>query len=606
MKETESSQNKKHKKTLVLCIICAIIVIATVLFTYCLIRANADTIYPNVSIGNYKVGNMTPNQAKQLLDKNLSGNHKLKFYCGGTEFEISGDEISFNIDINESVINAYNTGRQGGAALKALNVLKCLMSPNTSDVCMTYDKDKLTLILEDYLGDRLKDMVPYSVTEGENCLIINNGSSGRAVDMKKINDFLINDAKDLNMNTVINIDIQTVNPEKIDPDKFYKEYNRNVKNATYTGKDGVYEFEKELNGIQINYDEVVDIIEKNRNNTNDYTIPAIITKAEITVESLEKKLISRVISAYTTSFASSDANRAHNVMLAASKINGVILNPGDTFSYNKIVGPRTAATGFKNAHVYEGTKIVDGMGGGICQVSSTLYNSVLMADLKIVKRTNHSMPVGYVPMGRDATVSYGTIDFVFENDKSFPVKITANAQNRNLTISIEGVSDIDYTVDLYTETASVREYTTREVPTDALAPGEARVTQNGSNGATVYTYKIYKRNGVQYDKKQVAKSVYSPIEKIVEIGKEPVQEEQTLEGTTVQEEALPEIDENIVENTENIENVENAEINGNDESQNNVNNETDNIDIPLNQQGEPENKPFLEESDNQTNETELQ
>ena len=169
------------------------------------------------------------------------------------------------------------------------------------------------------------------------------------------------------------------------------------------------------------------------------------------------------------------------------------------------------------------------MGGGICQVSSTLYNTVLMADLKIVKRTNHSMPVGYVPAGRDATVSYGTIDFVFENDKTYPVKICSTSANRTLTISIEGISDMDYTVDLYTETVSTRPFTTREVYNEALAPEQTRVIQSGTNGATVYTYKIYKRDGVQFDKKLVGKSTYNPIEKIVETGVKPDVEDDNTE-----------------------------------------------------------------------------
>ncbi len=565
MKDKEKRSNRKSKKVYIICL-CVFIIAILTLCTYCVTRANTSTVYPNINIAGINVGNMTQNQVKDVLKEKLSSQNTLKFHYNDTNFEISGDEISFYIDVEKTAENAINTGKGGNIIKKSVSFLKHTIIPGSSEVCVNYDKDKLMLILSGYLGDNLKDMVPYTVTEGEDCLIINNGASGTAIDFDRLDSLIKNDANDLNMNLNIAIDLKTVNPEKIDADKFYKEYNREVKDASYTEKDGNYEFEKEQNGIELNYEEVVKIIEENRNNTKDYTIPAIITKAEITVESLEKKLISRVISSYTTSFASSDANRAHNVMLAASKIDGVILNPGDSFSYNKIVGPRTYATGFKNAHVYEGTKIVDGMGGGICQVSSTLYNSVLMADLKIIKRTNHSMPVGYVPMGRDATVSYGTIDFVFQNDKNFPVKISAYSQNRILTISIEGVSDIDYTVDLYTQVVSTKEFTTQEVPTQALAPGETRVIQNGSNGATVYTYKIYKRNGVQFDKKQVAKSVYNPIEKIIEVGYTPIEETpvQTTpdEDNTSDTENPPPNDqnhENQVPEDEQIQNVEKEE-----------------------------------------------
>ncbi len=550
MKENETQKPKSKKIIGVICSIVITLVAISAIFTYCVVRADSGKIYPNTYIGNFSVGNMTPADAKKLLENKFLQNQKLTFYSKddkSDEFEISGDEIFFNIDIDKSIENAIGNTKDNGIFKKGLKYFKSFISSNKTDLCVSYDADKLTMIFEAYLTDSIADMVPATVTEGEDCLILNNGTAGKGVNMKKLENLIKKDACDLYMNNPLKIEIDTIPPEPFDADKIYKEYNREVKDAIITETDGVYEFQKELNGILLNYDEVVNIIEKNRNNTEDYIIPAVITKAEITVESLERKFISRVISAYTTSFASSDANRAHNVMLAASKIDGVILNPGDTFSYNKVVGPRTAKAGFKNAHVYEGNRIVDGMGGGICQVSSTLYNTVLMADLKIVKRTNHSMPVGYVPPGRDATVSFGTIDFVFQNDKTYPIKICATSANRTLTISIEGVSDMDYTVQLYTETVASTPFTVREVFNESLAPDQTRVIQNGTNGSTVYTYKIYKRDGIQFNKKTVGKSVYSPIEKIVEVGKKQPQEPT---GDIPSDEEPTNTEDTVIDNTE--------------------------------------------------------
>ena len=570
MKENETQKQKSKKIIAVISSVVVVLVAISAIFTYCVVRADSGKIYPNTYIGNFSVGNMTPADAKKLLENKLTQNHILTFYSKddkSDKFEISGNEISFNIDVDKSIENVIANTKNNGLFKKGVSFIKTFIKPNKTHLCVSYDADMLTMIFETYLADSIADMVPLSVTEGEDCLILNNGASGRVVNMKKVDKLIKKDACDLYMNTPLKIEIDTITPEPFDADKFYKEYNREVKDATYTEKNGVYEFQKELNGIALNYNEVVSIIEENRNNTEDYIIPAVITKAEITVESLERKFISRVISAYTTSFATSDANRAHNVMLAASKIDGVILNPGDTFSYNKVVGPRTAATGFKNAHVYEGNRIVDGMGGGICQVSSTLYNTVLMADLKIVKRTNHSMPVGYVPAGRDATVSYGTIDFVFQNDKTYPIKICATIANRTLTISIEGVSDMDYTVQLYTETVASSPFTVREVFNENLAPDQSRVIQNGTNGSTVYTYKIYKRDGVQFNKKTVGKSVYNPIEKIVETGKNP--QDEPIENAPSDDEAAK-TDDAITDSFESDTNTdfgnnENAEIPENSE-----------------------------------------
>ena len=145
-----------------------------------------------------------------------------------------------------------------------------------------------------------------------------------------------------------------------------------------------------------------------------------------------------MLATYSTKYNAGDSNRSYNIALACKKINGVVLGPGDIFSYNDTVGPRTASRGFRTANVYVGNKVEPGIGGGICQVSSTLFNTAVLSDLNIVYRTNHSLTVSYVPLGRDATVSDGSIDFKFENSTGEPIKIVASASGGTNTISIYG------------------------------------------------------------------------------------------------------------------------------------------------------------------------
>ena len=125
-----------------------------------------------------------------------------------------------------------------------------------------------------------------------------------------------------------------------------------------------------------------------------------------------------------------------------------MLKKGEVFSYNNILGERTEARGYSGAKVYAGGEVVDGLGGGICQVSSTLYNAVLFADLNVVSRTCHSLPVAYVPLGRDATVSYGAIDFKFKNPYDDPIKISAVSSGGVLTVGIYGKKQSDKTVEI--------------------------------------------------------------------------------------------------------------------------------------------------------------
>jgi vancomycin resistance protein YoaR len=145
-----------------------------------------------------------------------------------------------------------------------------------------------------------------------------------------------------------------------------------------------------------------------------------------------------VLGIFTTSFSTSTTNRATNVSLAAEAIDGTILLPGETFSFNRIVGPRNQAAGFRTAPVIVNGQLQAGVGGGICQVSSTLYNAALLANLAIVSRSHHSLPVAYVPAGLDATVAYGAIDFRVRNPMATPVLIESQVQGRRLVIRIVG------------------------------------------------------------------------------------------------------------------------------------------------------------------------
>lgn len=154
-------------------------------------------------------------------------------------------------------------------------------------------------------------------------------------------------------------------------------------------------------------------------------------------ETLQKELppIEKILGKYKTSFNPNEKNRTVNLKLAAAAIHGKVIQPGKSFSFNGVVGPRTKERGYLPATIFVGGKKEQGLGGGICQVSSTLYNAVLNSKLTVVERHTHSLPVTYVPTGKDATVSYGWLDFRFKNQYAKPVKIQAVAGKNTLEIS---------------------------------------------------------------------------------------------------------------------------------------------------------------------------
>ena len=190
--------------------------------------------------------------------------------------------------------------------------------------------------------------------------------------------------------------------------------------------------------------------------------------------------------------------------------------PNETFSYNKTLGARTAAAGYKNAKVYEAGQVVDGIGGGICQISTTLYNTVLRANLEIVERKNHQFVTSYVEAGMDATVVYGMTDFKFKNTRKYPVKIIASAKNGVATVSLYGIKESEeYTFSFRTVTVSTIPTSTKYVDDPTLVVGTEKVKQKGANGKKTETYMTKMLNGKIIETKIISRDIYDAMQRIV-------------------------------------------------------------------------------------------
>jgi len=249
------------------------------------------------------------------------------------------------------------------------------------------------------------------------------------------------------------------------------------------------------------------------------TIPFQLTQPELTTEALRERLFRDTLSTYTAKSSSSSARKT-NLRLACEAVNGYILNPGDVFDYNVVVGERTAARGYKAANAYVGGETVQTIGGGVCQVSSTIYYCALMADMEIVTRRMHSYPSSYIPLGMDATVSWGGPEFRFKNNSPYPIKIVAEANGGNVTVSIMSYDDRDYYVEMEYEVLSRTGYSTvyKDFPAD-----NAEGYKNGEVITTPYTGYVVNTYRVKHDKatKQEisrtfeAKSTYKHRDKVI-------------------------------------------------------------------------------------------
>ena len=337
---------------------------------------------------------------------------------------------------------------------------------------------------------------------------------------------------------MINLKLNTQEPTPIDIEKIYEEIHSEAKNA-YIEEDP-FVLHKDKNGIDfaISIEEAKELLTEQK---DQYIIPLNITEAEVRVKDLGDKLFKQNLSKFTTIYDAGNTNRASNIALAAKTINGIILLPGEEFSYNKVLGNTTKEKGYKLGGAYVGGKVVQAYGGGICQVSTTLYNAVLYANLEIVERYNHSYAVSYVPAGRDATVSYGGKDFKFKNTRNYPIRIDANAKNGVVSVSITGIKEEkEYEIELTSTVLSTIPFETTYEKTGALNEGQEKVIQKGHKGQTSAAYKIIKYNNQVISKTLLSKDTYKPMNKIVQVGTkktvqtatESVQEEKKEEAAT--------------------------------------------------------------------------
>ena len=250
-----------------------------------------------------------------------------------------------------------------------------------------------------------------------------------------------------------------------------------------------------------------------------YIIPIKVTTPLVTTNNIGTEAFPDLLATYSTNYSASNVNRTTNIKLASAKINGIVLMPGEAFSYNTTVGKRTAANGFKPAAVYSGGEVTTGIGGGICQVSSTLYNSVLLSNLQILERHNHGFNTGYVPAGRDATVSWGGPDFKFKNSRNYPIKIICTNSGETITTKIFGLKEEnEYEVEVQSYITSYIQYKTITKQDPTLAAGKTKVIANGSNGCKAVSYRILKQHGQVISKTLLANDTYNPHNKIVAVG----------------------------------------------------------------------------------------
>ena len=284
--------------------------------------------------------------------------------------------------------------------------------------------------------------------------------------------------------------------------------------------DAPYQYTSEQDGLSLDNEALMATLRKLSltEDTVMIELPTKVLPPSVTMESLQNERT--LIAAFTTEFKGSKKNRIHNITLAAQKMNGTVLEAGAVLSVNKTIGDRNKKNGWKLASAIAGGKYEDEYGGGVCQLSSTLYNACLLADLEIVERYHHSWPMSYVPIGRDATISTGSKDLRFKNTTSAPLLILTqvNAEGKSITVNIYGKKPEGYAyIEITSKKISTIPAPKNKTKLDESLPARTRETERKSRkGQVAETYKIYyDAQGNVIKKVFLYKDTYSPVQGIV-------------------------------------------------------------------------------------------
>lgn len=518
---TFKEPKKKHTKGIVItiCILVLLIILGVLSTIFALLNINSDKIISGISILGIDVSGFTQEEATAKVSENLNSRLEtnLVFSHNGALYNVLPSQLECSYDISKAVSEAYSCGRNGNIFKNNFDILNTLINKVDINVDFSYNNDLYESVVTQMNTNFEDGLKQSSYTIDGNNLIITSGKAGNVIISEKLKDLIVDKLTSTNYNTdPIEVPVEEAQPDPIDIDKIHSEIYKEAKDAYYT-KDpfAVYPSSNGLD-FDISVDEAKQMVSTP---SETYTIPLKTLYPDVTTNEIGTEAFPDKLATYSTSYASSNANRSTNIALAASKINGTVLMPGEEFSFNGTVGKRTAANGFKTATVYSNGQVTTDYGGGICQVSSTLYNTVLKANLEITNRVNHTFTVGYVPIGLDATVSWGSPDFKFKNNRSYPIKIVATTSNKRLTISVFGLKeDVEYEVELVSYKTGSIPYSTVYTTDSSLGKGKTKVVQSGSNGATSVAYKILKLNGKEVSRTLLSKDRYSPHNQIIARG----------------------------------------------------------------------------------------
>lgn len=544
-RKEENEKNRKRTKKIIIIIGICIIVLLCMSTVFAVLNMTNEKVINGVYISDINVSNLTKKELEQKLQEITEEMSARKIVLKYQELEtaINLNDIDLQYNLDEITNQAYNIGRDSNIFVNNFAIIKSTLLKTKLNMDIKYNEELIDKKIEEMgaiLPGAVEEYAYY--IEGEE-LVITKGKPGLSIEKEKLKKQIREAIYKIGKNEeIINVPVKQKEPDKIDMEKIHDEIYKEPVDAYITQNPTTVH--PNVNGVNfaISVEEATKLLEEDK---EEYRVPLKITVANKTIRDLGEEAFPDVLGTFTTRYDATNKNRSNNISLAAQKINGTVILPGETFSYNKTVGKRTKAAGFKEAGAYAGGKVIQEVGGGICQVSSTLYNAVVYANLEITERSNHCFESSYVAAGRDATVSWGTLDFKFKNNRQYPVKIEASANSGVNKITIKGIKEEkEYEVVIQSKVTSIIQMPVQYQENSDMNEGEERIIQYGHNGCTSGTYKILKLNGATISTELMSTDYYKPLERIIEKGTKKVLPQEPEEKPSQPEQPTPSPSEN--------------------------------------------------------------
>ncbi len=437
-------------KKVIIITIFIIVFIFAFLFLSCffaLALNGTNTYAKGIKIMGVDVSGLTKEKARDSLEAEIAKRITTDFILdhNNETYTLNPNDLEAVFHIDEALDDAYNIGRCKNIVQNNFDIIKLRFSNKEFTPTVTFNNG-IFLAFLDQLQNRFSDCISNAsyIVDGMN-LVVYKGRDGYVIDSSQLKRDIEKElVSEVYSNNHLELPVIWTKAQGIDISKIHEEVYVPAVDASFTTNP--YKITSSSNGIDFDMtleeasNSVINVMQDA--SKDQLVIPLKTLYPNVTTDDLGYDAFPNEISTFSTNYGSvSSYARSVNIEICASYVDGKVLMPGEVFSFNDVVGDTIPQRGYKPAPAYSGGQTVMEYGGGICQVSSTLYNAVILANLEIVERYNHMFPVSYVPVSRDATVYYGSCDFLFKNNRNYPIKISSKTTNGNMIVTIYGMKE---------------------------------------------------------------------------------------------------------------------------------------------------------------------